>query len=122
MKTKVNFYPDDFKLKVVQEYLSTDISQDEIRTKYSIGGKNCITNWMRKFGMRAPSQKQIELQRLMSKESDKTTRERALESKVHNLEKALEHEKLRVEALNTLIDIAEKDFKLSIRKKPGTKQ
>jgi len=69
MKQKVNYYPDDLKLKVVREYLSTDLSQDEIRAKYGSGGKNCITNWMRKFGMRAPSEKQLKLQRIMSKES-----------------------------------------------------
>lgn len=122
MRQKVNYYPDDFKLRVVREYLSTNLSQDEVRAKYGIGGKNCITNWMRKFGMRAPSQKQIELQRFMSKESVKTTSEKVLATKVHALEKELEHEKLRTEALNTLIDIAEKEYKIPIRKKPGTKQ
>jgi transposase len=122
MKQKVNYYPDDLKLKVVREYLSTNLSQDEIRAKYGIGGKNCITNWMRKFGMRAPSQKQLKLQRIMSKESVKTTAEKALASKVGALEKELEHEKLRNEALNMLIEIAEEEYKIPIRKKPGTKQ
>lgn len=122
MKKKVNFYPDDLKLKVVQEYLTTDISRDAIMAKYGIGGHNCINNWMRKFGMRAPSQKQLKLQRHMSNESAKTVREKILESKLHALEQELEHEKLRNEALNTLIDVAEKEFKLAIRKKPGTKQ
>ena len=36
--------------------------------------------------------------------------------------KELEQEKLKVKALNTLIDIAEENFKISIRKKPGAKQ
>ena len=31
-------------------------------------------------------------------------------------------EKLRSEALNTMIDIAEKDLNISIRKKPGAQQ
>ncbi len=122
MKQKVNYYPDDLKLKVVREYLSTDLSQDEIRAKYGIGGKNSITNWIRKFGMRAPNQKQLKLQRIMSKESLKSTTEKALASKVGAMEKELEHEKLRNEALNTLIDIAEQEYKIPIRIKPGTKQ
>ncbi|MBE0663996.1 MAG: hypothetical protein IH597_16185 [Bacteroidales bacterium] len=58
----------------------------------------------------------------MSNESAKTVREKILESKLHALEQELEHEKLRNEALNTLIDVAEKEFKLAIRKKHGTKQ
>jgi transposase len=122
MKRKVNIYPDDFKLKVVQDYLTTDLSQDEIKTKYGIGGNNCINNWMRKFGMRAPSEKQLKLQRHMSNESVRTAREKILESKLHDLKKELDYERLRNEALNTLIDVAEKEYKLAIRKKPGTKQ
>lgn len=38
------------------------------------------------------------------------------------LQEALRKEKLRNELLTTLIDIAEKDLKISIRKKFGTKQ
>ena len=72
--------------------------------------------------MRAPSQKQLKLQRHMSNESVRTAREKILESKLHDLKKELEYEKLRNEALNTLIDVAEKEYKLAIRKKPGTNQ
>ena len=53
MKLKVNRFTDEFKLKVVQEYLDTDVSQCELKKKYNIGGKNCITIWMRKFGLKA---------------------------------------------------------------------
>ena len=42
-----------------------------------------------------------------------------LEQKVAALEKQLRWEQLRSEALNTMIDIAEKDLNVSIRKKPG---
>lgn len=38
------------------------------------------------------------------------------------LKKALEEAELKVKALNTLIDVAEDQFKISIRKKPGAKQ
>ncbi len=58
----------------------------------------------------------------MSKESSKPQQERELEQKLKILEKELEHEKLRTRALNTMIDIAEKELKISIRKKSGAKQ
>jgi ferritin len=58
----------------------------------------------------------------MSKESSKTSQELELEQKLKALEKELEHEKLRTKALNTLIDVAEKELKISIRKKSGAKQ
>ena len=122
MKTKVNQFPDELKLQVVQEYLSTDQSQKELMLRYNIRGNNCITNWMRKFGLQAPSQQQIELQRTMAKEIEKTAKEQELESRVQQLQKQLEYEKLRTLALNTMIDIAERDLKITIRKKSGAKQ
>lgn len=38
------------------------------------------------------------------------------------LKKALEEAELKIKALNTLIDVAEDQFKIAIRKKPGAKQ
>jgi hypothetical protein len=77
---------------------------------------------MRKFGQQAPSQQQIELQRTMAKQIEKTSQERELEGEVQKLKHQLELERLRILALNTLIDVAERDLKISIRKKAGAKQ
>ena len=122
MKRKVNHFTDEFRFQVVQEYLNTGISQKHLQKKYSIGGNNCINNWMRKFGTSEVTVEQINLQQAMSKEEEKTPRERKLEAKVKELEKALEQERLRTLALDTMINIAERDLKISIRKKSGTKQ
>jgi transposase-like protein len=122
MKLKVNRFTDELKLKVVQEYLDTDVSKFELMKKYNIGGNNCITNWMRKFGVKAPSQQQIEIQRTMSKQIEKTPYERELETKVKKLEQQLDYEQLRTFALDTMIDVAERDLKISIRKKSGAKR
>jgi transposase-like protein len=122
MKRKVNHYTDEFKFKVIQEYLNTDITFEGLKKKHSIKGNSCIPNWMRKFGTSEVTEEQINLQRTMSKEKEKTPRERKLESKVKELEQALEQERLRTLALNTMINVAERDLKISIRKKSGTKQ
>lgn len=58
----------------------------------------------------------------MSKETLKTDREKLLEQKVRQLEKDLEFEKLRTRALDKMIDIAERDLNIAIRKKAGTRQ
>ena len=47
---------------------------------------------------------------------------KALEKRVQELEKQLELAKMKNVALNTMIDIAEQDYKLEIRKKSGPKQ
>ena len=122
MKVHVNRYTDDFKLKVVQEYLETSISRKDLMDKYQIRGHNCINNWIRKFGLSKPDQSQINILATMEKESKKTDQERSLEIKVNQLEKELNHEKLRTQALNTMIDIAERDLNIEIRKKSGPKR
>jgi len=122
MKVKVNHYTDDFKLKVVQEYLQTDQSSKSIMEKYNIRGKQCIWNWMRKFGLSYPTEDQVKIANQMTKESSKTRQELELEQEIKFLKKDLENEQLRTRALNIMIDIAEKELKISIRKKSGAKQ
>jgi transposase-like protein len=122
MRRKVNHFTDEFKFLVIQDYLNTDISQKDLMIKHGVRGNSCIPNWMRKFGDNKVTDEQISIQRTMAKEEDKTPRERKLEAKVKELEKALEQERLRTLALNTMINIAERDLKISIRKKSGTKQ
>jgi len=122
MKRKVNHFTDELKLQVVQEYLETDLSQVELQKKYGIKGNASILNWMRKFGLQESNENLIEIRHAMSKETEKTSHERELENKVKELEKLLEHEKLRTTALNTMIDIAERELKISIRKKSGAKR
>ena len=109
-------------MQVVQEYLETDLSQVELQKKYGIKGNASILNWMRKFGLQEPNENLIEIRHAMSKETEKTSHERELENKVRELEKLLDYERLRTTALNTMIDIAERELKISIRKKSGAKQ
>ncbi|MDS1032815.1 transposase [Porphyromonadaceae sp. NP-X] len=122
MKTKVNKYTDDFKLMVVQDYLSSDISQSALKKKYNFGGNKNIYNWMRKFGLSKPSEGKKELHQVMAKEEQKSALEQELELKISKLEEELKREQLRTKALNVMIDIAERDLKVDIRKKSGAKR
>ena len=123
MKKIINFYSDKFKMQVVQEYLNSHLTQPELLDKYSIKGRSSICNWMRKFGLKeATVRHRNNYTTIMSKGRKKTTQELSLETRVKELEKALEYEKLRTLALDTMIDIAEDKLKISIRKKSGTKQ
>lgn len=122
MKRNRNSYPDELKLKIVQEYLATNVGREVLQRKYGVAGNGCITNWMRKFGLTKPGQEQIRIQSAMAKESSKTDKEKELEARVKQLEKDLEYEKLRTHALETMINIAERELKIPIRKKSGTKQ
>jgi transposase-like protein len=122
MKRKVNSYTDDFKLKVVQEYLMSEATFAIIQKKYGIRSGSCITQWIRKFDLVPPSRSQIELEKAMKEQNQITPREQELELKIKSLEKELEKERLRTLALNTMIDIAERDLKIKVRKNSGAKQ
>lgn len=122
MKTNVNKFTDDFKLMVVQDYLSSGISQEELKRKYGFTGCNNIYRWMRKFGLSKPSEDQIKLHRFMAKEQQKSTSEQELELRIKKLEEDLKLEQFRTKALNTMIDIAERELKVDIRKKSGAKR
>jgi len=118
-------FSDDFKLKVAREYIETEIGQIELLEKYNIGGSSSITNWVRKFGLLPePEEKRKNGYQgfIMKKGIEKTKEEKALENRVKELEKQLKYEKLRSDAFDTMIRIAEDKFNIPIRKKRGTKQ
>lgn len=122
MKRKVNSYTDDFKLKLVQEYLMSDASLSDIQKQYGIKSKSSISEWVRKFDQKSPTKEEIELEKTMREQNQKTPKEQELELRIKQLEKELEKERLRTLALNTMIDIAERDLKIKVRKNSGAKQ
>ena len=122
MKTNVKRFPDELAYQIVQEYLSTDISQSELKKKYNFGGNGNIYRWMHKFDVSKPDTEAINLNRVMSQEMESNPREREIELKISKLEDELQREKFKALALNTLIDVAESDLNIEIRKKPGTKR
>ena len=122
MRTKFNKIPDDLQYQIVQEYLTTEITYDELKVKYNFGGNDNIRNWMTKFGISKQNVDQIKQDRVMASTSSKSSRELELEQKIHILEDELNKEKLKTAALSTLIDIAERDLHIDIKKKCGAKQ
>lgn len=122
MRSNVNKFTDEFKLMVVRDYLSSGISKEELKRKYNFGGNNNIYRWLSKFGVSKPNALSIESSRVMPKEKLKSTSEQILEQKIKQLEDELKREQFRTTALNTMIDIAERELKIDIRKKSGAKR
>ncbi len=117
------YYNDVFKHRIIQEVLNGKISKEEARRRYGIKGKSAIEKWMRKFGYTSKVDS-IAL-RMKSKKIRSNTLpddSQELKHRIIELEKALEEAKLNSEFYSTMIDIAEKEFKISIRKKLFTKQ
>ena len=120
-------YSRSFKRKVIEEYLTTGCTKMSLLRKYNIQFKSAIQTWMRILGYPDPSpsnqpQKlkfgQIIFTSLSRKKKQSET---DLEKKIRELERQLEDEKLRSEAYARIIEIAEKEYKIPIRKKPNTR-
>jgi transposase-like protein len=107
-------YSDTLKREVIREVKSGMLSKIEARRKYNIPGSSTIIGWMRNFDGKTTDNRSI----MDYKQSDKD----ALIKRIKELERKLEDEQIRSEGLSRMIDIAEEQLKISIRKKSNTKQ
>lgn len=102
-----------FKLGVVEEVEKGVLSYKQAQRKYGIQGRSTVLVWLRKLGTLDWSLAQ--LHKLPSKE-------KTPEQRIKELETALDLEKQKNLLLTTVIDIAEKQYGLAIRKKSSPKQ
>ena len=80
-----------------------------------------MSYWFRKF-VDPKIRKSIHMKGRKLDASQLSMSDESLEQENERLRKELERERLRSEALNIMIDIAEKELGISIRKKSGAKQ
>lgn len=119
----------DLKEQIIQEYLTQGGGFRKLAEKYGMS-RTTICKWVSIYqGIHnlPPTEKQqkYSVSSMNSSPNQSTSEEQSLKElaqKVAALEKQLQWEQLRSEALNTMIDIAEKDLNISIRKKPGAQQ
>ena len=120
----------DIKQQAITEYLTQGTGYRKLAAKYGVS-RTTINKWvMIHQGIHniPPTEKQQKyyLSGMNSKPESTSAGEfsnqQELQQKIALLEKQLAWEKLRVEALDTMINIAEKQLDISIRKKPGSQQ
>ena len=116
-------YTEAFKRKVIEEYLETGTPKERLLVKYGIAYKGAFQAWMPKLGYvdirRLPKPaKELADHTLMKPRKDNAE---VLQRRIKELERELEDEKLRSEAYARLIELAEREQGISIRKKDNTK-
>ena len=119
----------DIQEQAVKEYLIDGIPYRALAKKYGVS-RSTINKWVLVYqGIHniPRSHKQISYdlqQKTLGKKSKQpvTLHQSELEKKIALLEKQLEWEKLRSHALDTMINVAERELNINIRKKHGTKQ
>lgn len=124
VKRSQNDYSMPFKLEVVREVESGELSTTGVQRKYGIQARSTIVNWLRKYGTfdwenQTPSN--------MPKSKDQQLME--LEQKVKLLEKQKAMLEVQVERadkksiiFDMMIDLAEKEYNISIRKNSSPEQ
>lgn len=102
---------------IVRAIIEGRMSSREACIAYQISSQGLINSWVRKYRLKNELAFHGESS---SMASEKKTSESS--SELDLLKKALKDAELKIEALNTMIDIAEDELKIDIRKKSGTKQ
>ncbi|ULB35730.1 transposase [Proteiniphilum propionicum] len=121
-------FTDEDRLMVVREYLESGVAANAILEKYKLSSRQVLFNWMDKFLNREDClplcPPHVGDNQMTNKDPDKEGQEKALsrDKEIQRLRQALELEKLRSKAFETMVDEAEKTFNIPIRKKSGTKQ
>jgi hypothetical protein len=116
-KVDLSNYETSFRRWLVVEIESGRMSWQEARSRFNLPHRFDIIYkyWQEKYS------EDIVLTLPLMSAKDRTNNEE-LEKRVKDLEKQLELAQMKIVALNTVIDIAEKDYKLEIRKKSGPRQ
>jgi transposase-like protein len=93
----------------------------EARAAYRVNSTVTITKWL-KESKRENAELVVSNLSLMDNKEQKQQPDPDPEKALAEALKKLEEAELKVKALNTLIDVAEEQFKISIRKKAGARQ
>lgn len=134
MKKKVIQKPGKYhskseRMAIIEEYLSSSITKQEIWEKYT--GKTSehgsLLRWMRQLGYTEDRKmlifaKETECMNPEIENEEFSNFEKLqLEKRISELEKQLKEAEMKAIAFSTMIDIAEKELKIPIRKKFNTK-
>ena len=108
-------YEESFKLEVLTDYYASGSSVRSITLKYGLSCTRVLLSWLQRYPIDG---KELSLsEEVISKHMEK------IEDRSNpRSEKALWYANLRARGLELLIDVAEKNEGISIRKKPGAKQ
>lgn len=118
----------DLKEQIIQEYLQQGCGYRKLQSKYGIS-RTTICKWVQIYqgvhGLDRTAKQQSHYLRDMDDPQKKRLPKKQitnadLEKKIAMLEKQLQWEKLRADALDTMINIAEEKLNIAIRKKSGS--
>jgi transposase len=108
-----------FMRKVVQDYLSGNESGSQVSARYNIS-RSCLEGWVKRCREGKEPFDPVPLPAMPSNQSQ--TDQTDLQKQNEELLKKLEQANMKITGLEIMIDIAEEQLGIEIRKKSGTRQ
>lgn len=123
ISTRIYFSVEE-KLFIINDYLTGNDSKQAVYERYT-GYDNehgKILKWMRELGIPDKHSKSTNFVNMTKKKIEHSDFEKLqLEKRIQELEKQLKEAEMKAIAFSTMVDIAEREFKIPIRKKLNTK-
>lgn len=122
------YFSEHEKKLIIEDYLSGNETKQSVYSRYTgypaENGK--IIMWMRKFGIEDKFVKNTNFVSMPTRKKDKEHNSEDFETlklkkRIAELEKQLQTAEMKAIAFSTMVDIAEKEFNIPIRKKHNTK-
>jgi len=114
-------YSVSLKRKIAKSYLSGEASYAILAEENGLRDKTVVKEFVKWYRRKLELEPNFE-EGIEVSENSNNLSEEALKAQVKELEKRLKRSELKTEMLETMIDIAEEEFNLEIRKKSGAKQ
>jgi len=117
-KKPMSHYSEEFKWKVVKEVLSGKYNKEQARLIYGIKSNCAILYWMRKYSGNEDYRHTHSFANGI-KDMDRSKSQQALAQKIEQLEDELRRANLRADVWQKMIEIAEEQLHIEIKKKYG---
>lgn len=117
-----NRYADELKRKIAKEYLSGKASYGVLAEEHGLKDKGVVQEFVKWYRRKYELGVENEAAMPTKKGDEPVGDEQSLKQQIKELQKRLSLSELKVEALETMIDIAEEQLHIDIRKKSGAKQ
>src|SRR5690606_2926423 len=122
------YFSDHEKKLIIEDYISGNETKQSVYSRYTgyPGENGKITMWMRKFGIEDKFVKKTNSDMMSTQKKEKSQASDDFETlklkkRIAELEKQLQTAEMKAIAFSTMVDIAEKEFNIPIRKKHNTK-
>jgi len=113
-------YAEEFKHQVCREYLSGHYNKTELQDKYGIKGKSRLFTWLRELGY-TKYIRENNIQIMKKYRSLKRQKLNEVPGQDQYLQNALQDARLQAAAYMKMIELAERHYKIKIRKNLSTK-